>query len=96
MSPVIKSFAGGPTKELWEAGSARRTSGGLARAAIRKLKMLDAAKQLGDLAAFAGNHLEKLKGDRAGEHSVRINDQYRICFVWKEGNAHEVEVVDHH
>jgi len=58
--------------------------------------MLDAAETLADLRVPPGNRLEKLSGDREGEHSVRINDRWRICFVWKEGDAHDVEIVDYH
>ena len=64
--------------------------------AQRKLAQLNAAAKLEDLRAFPGNRLEALAGDRKGQHSVRINDQYRICFVWKDGDAHQVEVVDYH
>jgi proteic killer suppression protein len=66
------------------------------RVAQRKLAQLDAATELRDLAAPPGNRLEALHGDRQGQHSIRINDQWRICFVWREGNAYEVEIVDHH
>jgi proteic killer suppression protein len=58
--------------------------------------MLDATWQLRDLAAVRGNRLEKLKGDRGGQHSIRINDQWRICFVWNEGDVFDVEIVDYH
>ena len=58
--------------------------------------MLSAAGALGDLAVPPGNRLERLRGDRDGQHSIRINDQYRICFVWREGNAYEVEITDYH
>lgn len=58
--------------------------------------MLDAAMELGDLRSPPGNRLEALKGDRAGQHSIRINDQWRICFVWKADGAHSIEIVDHH
>lgn len=58
--------------------------------------MLDAAAKLQDLAALPGNRLEALRGEREGQHSIRINDQWRICFVWREGNAYEVEIVDYH
>ena len=64
--------------------------------ALRKLKMLDAAAKLIDLASPPGNRLEKLKGEREGQSSIRINDQWRICFVWKEGDAYDVEIVDYH
>ncbi|MFN8626206.1 MAG: type II toxin-antitoxin system RelE/ParE family toxin [Candidatus Binatia bacterium] len=66
------------------------------RAAQRKLRELDIATSLGDLAAIPGNRLEALKGDRKGQHSIRINDQFRICFIWKGGDAHDVEVADYH
>jgi len=69
---------------------------GLKKAAERKLVMLDSAVKLGDLAASPGNRLEKLSGDRAGQHSIRINDQWRICFTWKDDGPHDVEIVDYH
>jgi proteic killer suppression protein len=62
----------------------------------RKLRLLNNAKQLDDLRVPPGNRLEALKGNRVGQHSIRINDQWRICFVWKDNNAHEVEIVDYH
>ena len=65
-------------------------------AARRELKMLDDATSLNDLAALPGNRLEALRGDRKGQHSIRINDQYRICFEWRAGDAHNVEIVDYH
>lgn len=64
--------------------------------ALRKLILLDAAQQLRDLAALPGNRLEALKGDRKGQHSIRINDQWRVCFIWREGDAFSVEIVDYH
>lgn len=64
--------------------------------AQRKLKQLYAATNLRDLAVFPGNRLEPLKGNRAGQHSIRVNNQYRICFVWKDGHSHGVEIVDYH
>ena len=63
---------------------------------LRKLVALDAAEQLEDLRVPPGNRLEKLRGDRAGQHSIRVNDQWRICFLWKDGNAYDVEIVDYH
>jgi proteic killer suppression protein len=66
------------------------------RVALRKLVQLHAASQLADMASPPGNKLEALKADRAGQHSVRINDQWRICFRWHEGNAYDVEIVDYH
>lgn len=68
----------------------------IATAARRKLRVLDAAVQLEDLRSPPGNRLEALHGDRAGQHSIRINDQWRVCFVWQDGNAHRVEIVDYH
>jgi proteic killer suppression protein len=65
-------------------------------AARRKLRMLDAAIRLDDLRLPPGNRLEALGGDRAGQHSIRINDQWRLCFVWRDGKAHDVEIVDYH
>ena len=62
----------------------------------RKLLQIHAAVALSDISIFPGNRLETLKGDRAGQHSIRINDQYRICFVWREGDAFEVDIVDYH
>jgi proteic killer suppression protein len=64
--------------------------------ALRKLRILDAAMSLSDLRVPPGNRLERLRGDRAGQHSIRINDQWRICFRWKEGDAYDVEIVDYH
>jgi len=64
--------------------------------ALRKLLALNAARELRDLRAPPGNELEMLKGDRTGQHSIRVNKQFRICFVWKDGNAEDVEIVDYH
>ncbi len=64
--------------------------------ARRKLKMLNDADRLDDLAVLPGNRLEALRGDRQGQYSIRINDQYRICFEWRDGDAHQVEIVDYH
>lgn len=64
--------------------------------ALRKLRILDAAMRLSDLRVPPGNRLERLRGDRAGQHSIRINDQWRICFRWEEGDAYDVEIVDYH
>lgn len=66
------------------------------RSALRKLDMLEAAQDMRTLAALPGNRLEALKGDRKGQHSIRINDQWRICFGWRDGHAYEVEIVDYH
>ncbi|MGH7044448.1 MAG: type II toxin-antitoxin system RelE/ParE family toxin [Acetobacteraceae bacterium] len=68
----------------------------VANVARRKLRLLDTAARLDDLRSPPGNRLEALSGDRAGRHSIRVNDQWRICFIWQDGNAHRVEFVDYH
>ena len=92
---MIRSFADKDTKRLADRVRVRRFIA-FERAALRKLAMIDAAHVLEDLRVPPGNRLEALKGDRAGQHAIRINDQYRICFIWKEGEAHDVEIVDYH
>jgi len=96
MRPVIRSFADGDTEKVWKRVPVRRWSREVQRAAYRKLLMIDAAENLADLTVPPGNRLEKLKDDRAGQHSVRINKQWRVCFVWKEGYADKVEICDYH
>jgi proteic killer suppression protein len=93
---MIKSFADKETRKLWERGRSRRVPTDLQRRALRRLAMLNAAASLEVLRAVLGNRLERLFGDRAGQHSVRINEQYRVCFVWESGDAYEVEVTDYH
>ena len=93
---MIKSFADARTEELWRLGKARRLPASLTRAALRKLALLHTVSDLRDLAVPPGNRLEVLRGDRQGQHSIRINDQFRICFFWRDGNAHQVEIVDYH
>ena len=92
---MIVSFHCRETEEFFNGERPKRFQG-IARVALRKLDMLDAATMLDDLRRPPGNRLEPLKGDRAGQHSIRINDQWRICFVWHEGNAYRVEIVDYH
>jgi proteic killer suppression protein len=92
---VIKSFASKDTEQLHKRESVRRFKS-IERVALRKLRQLDAATQLRDLAAPPGNHLEPLRGDRKGQHSIRVNDQWRICFIWRDGDAHAVEITDYH
>ena len=91
---MIKSFADRATAEIWRTG---RTKGappaGVTR---RKLAMLDGAAELSDLRVPPGNRLERLHGERQGQHSIRINDQYRICIVWRGHDAFEVEITDYH
>ena len=93
---MIKSFRDGDTQKVFERQRGRRWALPLQRAALRKLLILDAADDLRDLRVPPGNRLERLAGDRAGEHSIRINDQWRICFVWRQGDAYEVEIADYH
>ena len=91
---MIKTFANKETAEIWRTG---RTRGALpASVTKRKLAMLDGAQLLDDLKVPPGNRLEKLHGDRRGQHSIRINDQYRICFVWRGPDAYDVEITDYH
>jgi proteic killer suppression protein len=91
---VIKSFKGKTAKALFD-GEDVKVFRPIAKIVRRKLDLLDAAVNLDDLRSPPGNHLEALKGDRKGQHSIRINDQYRICFVWSDG-AEQVEIVDYH
>ena len=93
---MIKSFADRETRVFWESGQSRRLPANLRQVAKRKLAALDAAVRLSDLASPPGNHLEALRGDRAGQHSIRINQRYRVCFVWRATDAYEVEIVDYH
>ena len=93
---MIKSFRGKDTQKVFERLRVRRWTTQLQRAALRKLLILDAAETLDDLRRPPDNRLEKLSADRAGEYSVRINDQWRICFRWRDGDAYEVEIADYH
>jgi proteic killer suppression protein len=92
---MIESFAGAETEKIFRGQVSRRLPMDIQRTARRKLLQLQAATQLLDMAVPPGNRLEALKGSRAGQSSVRINDQWRICFRWESG-AHEVEIVDYH
>ena len=96
---MIQSFADDTSVDLFRernTRAARRIPRDLWRGVQRKLKLLDAAGRLDDLAAPAGNRLELLKGDQAGRHSIRINEQYRVTFRWEDGHAYEVRVEDYH
>jgi proteic killer suppression protein len=91
---VIKTFANKETAEIFRTGRSRRSLPmGVTK---RKLAMLDVAAALGDLREPPGNRLEKLRGDRHGQYSIRINEQYRICFNWRGTDAYDVEIVDYH
>jgi toxin HigB-1 len=92
---MIESFACAETEQIFRGQVSRRLPTDFQRIARRKLLHLQAATLLGDLAVPPGNRLEALKGARAGQHSIRINDQWRICFRWNSG-AHEAEIVDYH
>jgi proteic killer suppression protein len=93
---MIRSFADREAEALFSGRLARRLPRDIQRAAQRKLRQLHEAEELRDLAAPPGNRLEALRGSRAGQHSIRINDQWRLCFVWKDGGAERVEIVDYH
>jgi proteic killer suppression protein len=92
---MIRSFRDEATRKLFEGRRVRRWIA-IEAAAMRKLAILNRAGRLEDLRIPPGNRLEALRGDRAGQYSIRINDQYRICFVWRDGDAFEVELVDYH
>jgi proteic killer suppression protein len=90
------SFRDPETERLWQTGRSRRLPPDLHRRASRKLAILNAAVTLDNLRVPPGNGLEALTGDRLGRHSIRINDQFRVCFVWRGGKAYEVEIADYH
>lgn len=92
---MIRSFADDETRRFWLTGHSRQL-GKIARVAIRKLQALDFAAKVDDLRNPPGNRLEKLQGDRKGQYSIRINDQYRVCFRWEQGHAWDVEIADYH
>jgi len=92
---VIRSFRSEETRKLFQREHSRKF-GNIAAVARRKLRMLDDADKLEDLFAVPGNRLESLYGDRKGQYSIRINDRWRICFVWRDGTADHVEIVDYH
>jgi toxin HigB-1 len=93
---MIVSFADRDTERLFQRERVRRFPAELLTSMLKKLRLLDAGVALDDLRVPPGNRLEKLRGDRAGQHSIRVNDQWRICFVWRAGGAHAVEIVDYH
>ena len=93
---MIRSFRDRDTARLFDRQAIRRLGADVQRVALRKLRQLDAAVQLEDLRVPPGNRLERLHGDRAGQHSIRINDQWRLCFRWSGSDAYDVEIVDYH
>lgn len=93
---VIQSFADADTELLWDTGKSHRIPANLRTSALKKLRMLHRALRLADLTSPPGNRLESLKGKRRGQCSIRVNDQFRLCFLWSDGNAFNVEIVDYH
>ena len=93
---MIRSFGDRDTERLFAREPVRRYPAESRRTMLRKLVAIDAAEALNDLRVPPGNRLEKLRGDRAGQHSIRVNDQWRICFAWRDGDAHNVVIVDYH
>jgi proteic killer suppression protein len=93
---VIKPFADKRTERIYLRQLDKRLRTETQQAALRKLRMLNNATSIQDLRSPPGNRLEKLKGDRAGQYSIRINDQWRVCFEWRGDNAYEVEITDYH
>ncbi len=92
---MIRSFRCTEAKAIYD-GYGSRKFRAIELQARKRLRWLGAATSLADLGAIRGNRLEALKGDRAGQHSIRINDRWRVCFTWRDGNAHDVEIVDYH
>ena len=93
---MIHSFACKETERLFNREYSRKIPLGIQRLAVRKLWLLDATVEINALRVPPGNRLEALRGNRFGQHSIRINDQWRICFVWRDGNAYDVEIADYH
>ena len=93
---MIVSFSSRETEKIWNGTVSRKYPPSIQQVARRKLRMLNSAYSLDDLRIPPANHLEPLKGDRKGQYSIRINDQWRICFVWQDGNVHDVEILDYH
>ena len=93
---VIRSFADKDTQRIFYRLASKRLSIEVQRTAYRKLTIIDAAEAINDLRIPPGNRLEKLKGDREGQYSIRMNDQWRVCFYWKDNDAYDVEITDYH
>lgn len=93
---MIQQFASKETEKLFNRQSSRKLPQSIQRIARRKLEILDAAESLQDLRIPPSNHVEKLSGNRAHQHSIRLNKQWRICFAWRDGHCYEVEITDYH
>ena len=93
---MIRSFADESTEDVYNGICPKGLPAKILSAARRKLAMIDAATRLDDLKAPPGNRLHPLTGDRKGQHAIRVNDQYRVCFKWRDGDAHDVEITDYH
>jgi toxin HigB-1 len=93
---MIVNFRDVETATIWEGRRSRRLPPEIQAVALRKLRLINNAKRLDDLRVPPGNRLKALRAERQGQHSIRINDQWRICFVWRESHAHQVEIVDYH
>jgi len=93
---VIRSFRDAETERVWSGRRSRRLPPDIQDTALRKLRLLNAARRVEDLTVPPGNRLEALSGDRKGQHSIRINQQWRICFRWRDGGADDVEICDYH
>ncbi|MBI2486683.1 MAG: type II toxin-antitoxin system RelE/ParE family toxin [Deltaproteobacteria bacterium] len=93
---MLRHFADSDAEKLFQGHKPRKLPTQVLRPALRKLLILDAAESLEDLRIIRGNRFEKLKGDRKGQYSIRINDQWRICFKWRDGDAYAVEIADYH
>lgn len=93
---MIRSFRDRETEKIWDGERSRRLPGDIQDAALRKLAALDAAERVDDLRLPPGNRLEALSGNRRGQHSIRINQQWRICFRWTDGGCEDVEICDYH
>ncbi|HUT64382.1 MAG TPA: type II toxin-antitoxin system RelE/ParE family toxin [Anaerolineae bacterium] len=93
---MIKSFRDRETEKVYSRERSARLPGDIQQIALRKLRMINNARDIHDLGVPPANRLEKLSGDRTGQYSIRINDQWRVCFMWKDNNAYNVEITDYH
>jgi len=93
---VIKSFRNKETEKIYSREASLKLPRDIQQVALRKLRMINNAKNINDLRIPPANRLEKLSGNREGQHSIRINDQWRICFIWRDGDAYDIEITDYH